>query len=164
MIRHDAYAVSPPCESFGYIVDDEPLQRAPPASTRLLEEAHSAVRLAPDSCYRNWRNEYVTVREEIGVVRRLGPATVLRVQGAIFLYPRGFGADLLDFEATVVDPAGEAIVSVGAGHAQRVAVHRKMALVLDWYRAELNLREENMPPLLTAIEFWTDCKPMRRAS
>lgn len=164
MIRHDPYAVSPPQESFDYIVDDEPLRRAAPGSPTLLETAHSAIRLAPDSFYRNWRNEYVAVREEIGVFQGLGPVTILRVQGAVVLHPRGFGADVLDFEAIVIDPAGEAIVSMGVGHACRAPVQRKLARVLDWYRTELRLRDGNLPPLLTAFEFWTDSKPLRRAS
>ena len=164
MIRHDPYAVSPPRESFDYIVDDEPLRRAPPGSPTLLDAAHSALRLAPDSLFRNWRNEYVTVREEIGLVHGPGPVTVLHIQGAIFLYPRGFGADLLDFEATVIDPAGEAVVSVGVGGAHRSPVQRKLAKVLDWYRTEVKLRDDNASPLLTVYELWTDGRPLRRAS
>ena len=164
MIRHDPYAVSPPREPFDYIVDDEPLRRAPPGSPRLLETAHSALRLAPDLLFRNWRNEYVSVREEIGFLCGLGPVAVLHIHGAIFLYPRGFGADVLDFEATVIDPAGEAIVSVGVGGAHRAPVQRKLAKVLDWYRTEIKLRDSNSSPLLTVYELWTDGRPLRRAS
>lgn len=164
MIRHDPYAVSPPQEPFDYVVDDEPLRRAPPGSLTLLETAYSALRLAPDSLFRNWRNEYVTVREEIGLVHGGDPVAVLHVQGAIFLHPRGFGADVLDFEATVIDPAGEAVVSVGVGGAHRAPVQRKLAKVLDWYRTELKLRDDNALPLLTVFELWTDGRPLRRAS
>ena len=164
MIRHDPYAVSPPQEEFDYIVDDEPLRRAPPHSPTLLETAHSALRLAPDSLFRKWRNEYVSVREEIGFLFGLGPVAVLRIHGAIFLYPRGFGADVLDFEATVIDPVGEAVVSVGVGGVHRAPVQRKLAKVLDWYRTEIKLRDDNSSPLLTAYELWTDGRPLRRAS
>jgi hypothetical protein len=164
LIRHDPYAVSPPQEPFDYIVDDEPLRRTPPGSPTLLETAHSALRLAPDSLFRNWRNEYVSVREGIGFLYGHGPVAVLRIRGAIFLYLRGFGADVLDFEATVIDPAGEAVVSVGVGGAHRAPVQRKLAKVLDWYRTERQLRDSNSSPLLTVFELWTDGQPMRRAS
>jgi hypothetical protein len=164
LIRHDPYAVSPPQEPFDYIVDDEPLRRAPPGSPTLLETAHSALRLAPDSLFRNWRNECMTIREEIGLVHGLGPVAVLHINGAIFLYPRGFGADILDFEATVIDPAGEAIISVGVGGAHRAPVQQKLAKVLDWYRTEIKLRNSNSSPLLTVFELWTDGRPLRRAS
>jgi hypothetical protein len=164
LIRHDPYAVSPPQEPFDYIVDDEPLRREPPGSPTLLETAHSALRLAPDSLFRNWRNEYVSVREEIGFLYGHGPVAVLHIRGAIFLYPRGFGADVLDFDATIIDPAGEAVVSVGVGGAHRAPVQRKLAKVLDWYRTEIKLRDSNSSPLLTVFELWTDGRPMRRAS
>jgi hypothetical protein len=164
LIRHDPYAVPPPQEEFDYIVDDEPLRRAPPHSPTLLETAHSALRLAPDSLFRKWRNEYVSVREEIGFLFGLGPVAVLRIHGAVFLYPRGFGADVLDFDATIIDPAGEAIVSVGVGGTHRASVQRKLAKILDWYGTEIKLRDSNSPPLLTVFELWTDGRPLRRAS
>ena len=106
----------------------------------------------------------VTIREEIGLVHGLGPVAVLNINGAIFLYPRGFGADVLDFEATVIDPAREAIVSVGVGGAHRAPVQRKLAKVLDWYRTEIKLRDNSSSPLLTVFELWTDGRPLRRAS
>jgi hypothetical protein len=164
MIRHDPYAVQPPQESFDYVVDDEPIRRTPPGSPTLLEPAHSALRLAPDSPYRNWRNEYLIVREETGIFNDLGMVTVLRICGAVFLRPRGFGADILDFEAMVIDPAGEAVVSVGVGGAHRAAIQRKLSKALDWYRTEIKLRDENAQPLLTVSELWTGGELVRMAS
>jgi hypothetical protein len=164
VIRHDPYAVSPPREPFDYVVDDEPIRRAPVGSPRLLDDEHSALRLAPDSLFRSWRNEYVTVREDVGIFDRIAPVIVLKICGAVYLYPRGIGADLLDFEASVVDPAGQSIISVGAGQAHRVAVGHKIVRVLDWYRAEMKLREKGSAPLLTAFQLWTGTEPMRRAS
>ena len=164
MIRHDPYAVAPPSEPFDYIVDDEPIRRTPQGSPRLLQAAHSALRLAPDSLYRAWRNEYVMVREEIAAFHGYEPVTVLRVQGSVYLYPHGFGVDVLDFEAAVVDPAMEGLISVATGGADRSLVRRKVLKVLDWYRSELKLRDSGDKPLLTATELWFGEDWGRRAS
>jgi|GEM_PF-5751028 len=154
MIRHDPYAVPPPTEPFDYIVADEPIHRMPPGNPRLLQTDHSALRLAPDSQYRAWRNEYVTVREEVAAVQGGEPIAVLRVQGSVYLHPRGLGVDVLDFEAAIVDPGEEGLISVAAGGTDRGAVERKLFKVLDWYRSELKLRDNGEKPLLTATELW----------
>lgn len=154
MIRHDPYAVEPPREPFDYVVADEPICRLPPGSSRLLDPAYSALRLSPDSQYRAWRNEYVTVREEVAAVPGGQPVTVLRVQGSVYLHPHGLGVDVLDFEAAIVDPDGEGLISVAAGGNDRGAVKRKILKVLDWYRSEFKLRESGEKPLLTASQLW----------
>lgn len=164
MIRFDPYAVPPPAEPFDYVVDDEPIRRTPPGSPRLLQEDHSALRLSPDSVYRAWRNEYVTVREEIAAFRGIEPVTVLRVQGSVYLWPRGLGVDVLDFEAAIVDPARDGLISVATGGTDRRAVKRKVIKVLDWYRSELKLRDSGEKPLLTATELWFGEDWGRRAS
>jgi hypothetical protein len=154
MIRHDPYAVPPPAGPFDYVVDDEPIRRMPPGNPRLLQADHSALRLAPDCLYRSWRNEYVTLREEIASFQGHEPVTVLRVQGSVYLHPRGLGVDVLDFEAAIVDPAKEGLISVAAGGNERGAVERKIFKVLDWYRSEVKLRDSGEKPLLTAGELW----------
>jgi hypothetical protein len=164
MIRHDPYAVPPPTEPFDYIVDDEPICRMPPGSPRLLHAGHSALRLAPDCLHRKWRNEYVMVREEIAAFHGHEPVTVLRVRGSVYLHPHGLGVDVLDFEAAIVDPAGEGLISVAAGGNDRGTVERKLLKVRDWYRAELNLRDSGERPLLTATELWLGEDWGRRSS
>lgn len=164
MIRHDPYAVSPPAEDYDYVVDDEPIRRAPPGSARLLEASRSALRLAPDCQYRAWRNEYVLVREEVAASDAHGPIAVLRIRGSIYLGPRGLGVDLFDFEAAVVDPGKEALLSIAAGSRQRDAVERKLLKVLDWYRTELQLRDRRENPMLTAAELWLGERWERRPS
>ena len=154
MIRHDPYAVPPPREPFDYTVADEPIRRMPPGSPRLLQADHSALRLAPDCQYKRWRNEYVMVREEVVAFEGNEPVTVLRVHGSVYLHPRGLGVDVLDFEAAIVDPANEGLISVAAGGNDRGTVERKLLKVLDWYRSELKLRESGEKPLLTATELW----------
>jgi hypothetical protein len=164
VIRFDPYAVEPPGGSFDYIVDDLRIRRTPRGSPRLLHVSHSALRLSPDSEYRSWRNEYVMVREESSASYDRESVTVLRVRGSVFLHQRGLGADVLDFEATVFDPAREGVISVGAGGADRAAVERKVLKVLDWYRSELQLRDSGERPLLTATELWFGDDWTRRAS
>lgn len=154
MIRHDPYAVPPPAEPFDYIVDDEPIRRMPPGDHPLLHADHAALRLAPDSQYRSWRNEYVMIREEVMALQDQNPVTILRIHGSVYLHTRGLGVDLLDFEAAIVDPAKEGLVSVAAGGNDRDAIERKLSKVLDWYRSELKLRESGDMPLLTARELW----------
>jgi hypothetical protein len=164
MIRHDPYAVPPPMEPYDYVVADEPIRRMPPGNPRLLQADHSALRLAPDSQYRAWRNEYVTLREEIAAFPGHKPVTVLRVQGSIYLHPHGLGVDVLDFEAAIVDPAKEGLISVAAGGSERGPIERKLLKVLDWYRSELKLREGGEKPLLTTTELWLCEDWARRAS
>lgn len=164
MIRHDPFAVKPPAEPYDYVVDDEPIRRSPPGSPTLLDAAHSAIRLAPDCVYRRWRNEYVTVREELAAVDGCSPVPVLRVQGAVYLCERGLGVDVLDFEAAVVEPEKEAVVSVGAGSGERDAIERKVIKVVDWYRSELQLRNRGEMPLLTARQLWLGEDWTRRPS
>lgn len=154
MIRYDPYAIPPPAEPFDYIVDDKPIRRMPPGNPRLLQAEHAALRLAPDCLYRSWRNEYVIVREEIAAIQGGKPVTVLRVQGSVYLHPHGLGVDVLDFEAAIVDPAKEGLISVAAGGNDRGAVERKLFKVLDWYRSEFKLRESGEKPLLTAAGLW----------
>ena len=52
--------------------------------------------------------------------------------------------------------------SVGGPH--RVAVERKVFKVVEWYRAEADLREQGLEPLLTASELWNDFRRVRIAS
>jgi len=154
MIRHDPYAVPPPAEPYDYVVADEPIHRMPPGNPRLLQADHSALRLAPDCLYRSWRNEYITVREEIAGVPGGEPVTVLHVRGSVYLHPHGLGVDILDFEADIVDPAKEGLISVAAAGNDRGTVERKLLRVLDWYRSEIKLRDSGENPLLTASELW----------
>jgi hypothetical protein len=154
LIRHDPYAVPPPAEPFDYVVADEPIRRMPPGNPRLLQAERSALRLAPDSQYRSWRNEYVTVQEETTAIQGGKAVTVLRVHGSVYLHPHGLGVDVLDFEAAIVDPANEGLISVAGGGNVRGAIERKLFKVLDWYRSEVKLRESGEKPLLTATELW----------
>jgi len=62
--------------------------------------------------------------------------------------------DILDFEAAIVDPAKEGLVSVAAGGTDREAIERKVLKVRDWYRSELKLRDSGEKPLWTATELW----------
>ena len=164
MIRFDPYAVTPPMESWGFIVDDEPIGRAPAGSIHLLEPDTSAVRLAPDVRHQVWRNEHVFVSEELRSLGDGGTVSVLSVRGTVFLRERGLGADLLDFEAKVIDPLHEACIVVSVGGPQRIAVEKKVFKVIEWYRTEVDLREQGMEPLLTASELWNDFRRTRMAS
>jgi hypothetical protein len=164
LIRFDPYAVTPPVESWGFIVDDEPIRRAPAGTIHLLESDTGAVRLAPDIRHHVWRNEHVLVSEELRPLGNDGAVSVLSVRGTIFLRERGLGADLLDFEAKVIDPLREACIVVSVGGHHRTAVERKVFKVVEWYRTETELREQGMEPLLTASELWNDFRRVRMAS
>jgi hypothetical protein len=164
LIRFDPYAVTPPGESWGFIVDDEPIRRAPAGTIHLLEPDTGAVRLAPDVRHQVWRNEHVFVSEELRPLGDGGAVSVLSVRGSVFLRERGLGADLLDFEAKVIDPLHEACIVVSVGGPHRVAVERKVFKVVEWYRTEADLREQGMEPLLTASELWNDFRRVRMAS
>ena len=164
MIRFDPYAVTPPGESWGFIVDDEPIRRAPAGNIHLLEPDTGAVRLAPDVRHQVWRNEHVFASEELRPLGDGGVVSVLSVRGTVFLRERGLGADLLDFEAKVLDPLHEACIVASVGGPQRVAVERKVSKVVEWYRTEADLREQGMEPLLTASELWNDFRRVRMAS
>jgi hypothetical protein len=150
LIRFDPYAVTPPLESWGFIVDDEPIRRARAGSVHLLELDTDAVRLAPDVQHQVWRNEHVFVSEELRPLGDGGAVSVLSIRGTVFLRERGLGADLLDFEAKVIDPLHESCIVVSVGGPQRAAVERKVSKVVDWYKTEADLREQGMEPLLTA--------------
>jgi hypothetical protein len=91
-------------------------------------------------------------------------AKPLSVRGTVFLRDRGLGADLLDFEAKVIDPLHEACIVVSVGGPHRLAVERKVFKVVEWYRAEADLREQGLEPLLTASELWNDFRRVRMAS
>jgi hypothetical protein len=164
LIRFDPYAVTPPGESWGFIVDDEPIRRAPAGSGHLLELDTGAIRLAPDVRHQVWRNEHVFISEELRSLGDGGSVSVLSVRGTVFLRERGLGADLLDFEAKVIDPLHEACIIVSVGGPHRAAVERKVFKVVEWYRTEADLREKGMEPLLTAAELWNDFRRVRMAS
>lgn len=164
MIRFDPYAVTPSGESWGFIVDDEPIRRATAGSAHLLEPDTGAVRLAPDVRHQVWRNEYVFVSEGLRPLGDNGVVSVLSVRGTVFLRGRGLGADLLDFEAKVIDPLNDACIVVSVGGPERVAVERKVAKTVEWYVTEMDLREQGMEPLLTASELWNDFRRIRMAS
>lgn len=164
MIRFDPYAVTPPGESWGFIVDDEPIRRAPAGSGHLLELDTGAIRLAPDVRHQVWRNEHVFISEELRSLGDGGSVSVLSVRGTVFLRERGLGADLLDFEAKVIDPLHEACIIVSVGGPHRAAVERKVFKVVEWYETEADLREKGMEPLLTAAELWNDFRRVRLAS
>ena len=164
MIRFDPYAVTPSLESWGFIVDDEPIRRAPAGTIYLLEPDTGAVRLAPDVRHQVWRNEHVFVSEELRPLGDGGAVSVLSVRGTVFLRERGLGADLLDFEAKVIDPLRVACIVVSVGGPHRVAVEKKVLKVVEWYKTEADLREQGMEPLLTASELWNDFRRVRMAS
>jgi hypothetical protein len=164
LIRFDPYPVTPPTESWGFIVDDEPIRRAPPGSAHLLELDSSAIRLAPDVRHQVWRNEYIFVSEELRPLGDGRGVSVLSVRGTVFLRDRGLGADLLDFEAKVIDPLHDACIVVSVGGPHRVVVEKKVLRVVEWYRVEADLREQRMEPLLTASELWNDFRRVRTAS
>jgi hypothetical protein len=164
LIRFDPYAVTPPREAWGLIVDDEPIRRAPAGSIHLLEPDTGAVRLAPDVRRQVWRNEHVFVSEELRPLGEGGAVSVLSIRSTVFLRERGLGADLLDFEARVIDPLHEACIVVSVGGPQRATVERKVFKVVEWYRTEVDLREQGMEPLLTASELWNDFRRVRIAS
>jgi hypothetical protein len=164
LIRFDPYAVTPVLESWGFIVDDEPIRRAPAGSVHLLEADTGAVRLAPDVRHQVWRNEHVFVSEELRPLGDEGAVSVLSVRGTVFLRERGLGADLLDFDAKVIDPLHETCIVVSVGGPQRADVERKVFKVVEWYRTEADLREQGMEPLLTASELWNDFCRVRMAS
>jgi hypothetical protein len=151
-------------ESWGFIVDDDPIRRAPVGAVHLLELETGAVRLAPDVRHQVWRNEHVFVSEQLRPLGDEGTVSVLSVRGTVFLRERGLGADLLDFEAKVVDPLHEACIVVSVGGPQRVAVERKVLRVVEWYRTETDLRAQGMEPLLTASELWNDFRRIRMVS
>jgi hypothetical protein len=156
--------VTPPGESWGFIVDDEPIRRAPAGSGHLLELDTGAIRLAPDVRHQVWRNEHVFISEELRSLGDGGSVSVLSVRGTVFLRERGLGADLLDFEAKVIDPLHEACIIVSVGGPHRAAVERKVFKVVEWYETEADLREKGMEPLLTAAELWNDFRRVRLAS
>jgi hypothetical protein len=164
LIRFDPYAVTPPGESWGFIVDDEPIRRAPAGSGHLLEPDNGAVRLAPDVRHQVWRNEHVFVSEELRSLGDGAVLSVLSVRGTVFLRERGLGADLLDFEAKVIDPLRQACIVISVGGPQRADVERKVSKIVDWYRTEADLRDQGMEPLLTASELWNDFRRVRMAS
>ena len=89
---------------------------------------------------------------------------MLSVRGTVFLRERGLGADLLDFEAKVIDPLHDTSIVVSVGGSHRVAVERKVFKVIEWYTTEADLREQGMEPLLTASELWNDFRRVRMAS
>ena len=159
MIRFDPYAVTPPEESWGFIVDDEPIRRAPVGSVHLLETDIGAVRLAPDVRRQVWRNEHVFVSEELRPLGDGEAVSVVSIRGTVFLRERGLGADLLDF-----DPLHDACIVVSVGGPHRVAVERKVAKTVEWYVTEMDLREKGMEPLLTASELWNDFRRVRMVS
>jgi hypothetical protein len=164
LIRFDPYAVTPPGEAWEFIVDDEPIRRAPAGSGHLLEPDTGAVRLAPDVRHQVWRNEYVFVSEEPRPLGDGSVVSVLSVRGTVFLRGRGLGADLLDFEAKVIDPLHGACIVVSVGGPHRAIVERKVLKVVEWHRSEMDLREQGMEPLLTASELWNDFRRVRMAS
>jgi hypothetical protein len=164
LIRFDPYAVTPSLESWGFIVDDEPIRRAPAGTIYLLEPDTGAVRLAPDVRHQVWRNEHVFVSEELRPLGDGGAVSVLSVRGTVFLRERGLGADLLDFEGKVINPLHEASIVVSVGGPQRVDVERKVFKVVEWYRTEVELRETGMESLLTASELWNDFRRVRVVS
>ena len=164
MIRFDPYAVTPSSESWGFIVDDDPIRRAPAGNVHLLELDTGAVRLAPDVRHQVWRNEHVFVSEELRPIGDGGAVSVLSVRGTGFLRERGLGADLLDFEAKVIDPLHEACIVVSVGGPHRVIVERKVFKVVEWYRVEVELRDTGAEPLLTVSELWNDFRRVRMAS
>jgi hypothetical protein len=58
----------------------------------------------------------------------------------------------------------EACIVVSVGGPYRVAVEKMVFKVVEWYRAEVDLREQGMEPLLMASELWNDFRWVRIAS
>jgi hypothetical protein len=158
MIRWDPYAVRPPVGDWEYVVDDRPLRRAAKGSPRLLDPRNPFVRLCPSTWHCVWRNEYLTVFEGLG-----SPHTLI-VRGAIYLRARDEGADLLDFEALIIDPRRERDIIYLVPEAFRARASTKLTRVMEWYDREVNRRETGLPAALTSYEHWYDTEIRRLAS
>lgn len=158
MIRHDPYAVPPARGEWEYVVYDQAIDRAPAGSPRLLSRSRPAVRLGPNAEFRHWRNEFVLVHETGE------QAPVLKVEGSLYLLPRGTGADLLDFRAEVSDPVGDPFLTIVVPARYVRAARRKVLGVIEWYALERSRRDKGLRPLLDATELWFVPRAAERAS
>ena len=158
--RFDPHPVPSPPEPWEFVVDDAPPWYAPDGSPRLLQPGHSVLRLVPDVEYRQWRNEAIMVAEE----ESTDAVIQLRLKGAVVVGSYAAGADILDFDATIVDPQGECDITVFAPGEYRKAAMRKVVKVLDWYRGERTRRDRGWPRTSTAYEFWMGTRVVPRES
>lgn len=158
MIRWDPYAVRPPVGDWDYVVDNRPIRRAPKGSSRLLAREAPFVRLAPSVFHCVWRNEWVTVFE--GLTQ---PPTLI-VRGSLYLRPRDEGADLIDFEALVIDPRHTRETIFLLPEAFRARAERKIFRVMEWFSREYQRREAGLGPCLTSWEHWNEEEYRKRAS
>ena len=88
----------------------------------------------------------------------------LRVRGAVVTGWYAAGADVLDFEVSVIDPLGDRDVTMFCQNEYRRDVMRKVEKALDWYASERSCRERGWPRRSTAFEFWMDTRVIPRES
>ena len=158
--RFDPHPAPSPREPWDFIVDDEPPRYDAAGSSRLLLPDHAVLRLVPDVTYRPWRNETVMVAE----AERWDGTIELRLRGAVTVGWYATGADVLDFDATIIDPQGERDITVFAPGEYRRAAMRKVLKALDWYGSERMRRDGGWPRPSTAYEFWMGTRVFPRAS
>ena len=158
--RFDPHPAPRPSEPWDFVVDDSPPRLAPAGSARLLQPEHSVLRLVPDVGYRPWHNEAVMFLEKELQDGRIE----LRVRGAVVTGWYAAGADVLDFEVSVIDPLGDRDVTMFCQNEYRRDVMRKVEKALDWYASERSCRERGWPRRSTAFEFWMDTRVIPRES
>jgi hypothetical protein len=145
----DPYGQPPPAGDWEYVLDDFGVSYGPGWWPLYRDGTPCGVRLAPDTEYRSWRNEYVTLRPGTGA-RTVAQVTLYcRRQGlgAMVLDAR-IGIDLRERTVTVVSDLSDCPDEV------RQQAHDKAAKLLRFLLAQRHARRTGATRPVTAYELW----------
>lgn len=156
-IKFDGWAVAPPTGEWSYALDDSgisyggkpgtwPFYGLNPLGTRKPRTPRT-IRLAPDSAYQAWRNEYV--------LAGLRPDGTVWAAFSVFVARQGAGGYVADASATI-SLSGE--IAVQAPARVLPEAERKARLILAFLRRAMDERDHGRRLPHTAYEAWIAAK------
>lgn len=144
--RYDEHAIPPPEGAWSYEVDDPDAAYGP----HHLWPFAGAVRVAPDTDYRSWRNEYIVLNPTSGALHptpRSHPLVMAHLD--LFVREQGTGGYLIP-ALTMFDLADQRTVTSRTLPAEVVAQHRAKASRLWRFIDQAREDRDAGRPLLTA--------------
>lgn len=150
----DPYGQPPPSGEWAYVLDAFGVEYGRGWWPFYRDGKPCGIRVAPDTDYRSWRNEYVT----------LWPDTDAGVTAKVTLYcrPQGLGAIVVDARIHIDLRARTATLVTACPDEIREQAETKATRLLAVLLAQRRARRRGRPRPVTAHELWTSSKGQPR--
>ncbi|MFI0411953.1 hypothetical protein E1264_02680 [Actinomadura sp. KC216] len=143
----DPYGQSPPPGEWNYILDDFSVHYGPGWWPFYRDGRPCGIRVSPDTDYRAWRNEYVTLRP--------GTDAGVTAKATLHCRPQGLGAIVVDVRIHIDLRARTTRIVTGCPDEVREQAETKATRLLAFLVAHRRARRQGEPEPVTAHQVWT---------